>query len=286
MTMRWQTTLTAALMAVFMAFCGLPCGGLAAQAQAPDQAAFEELLKESALDRRITLSKVRDYTPANYLQQGGQELDAYWQSDKVKAAFDRHHKDIKNLVDKVTIDPRFGTLDTLLAQYKSFYDDSGLNEISDVFVQDSLRAIQRNQEAFIDKTLTDFGAYLNDVYGKTQLAIGNDLDRLVKKQFDYWPELTSKLAPLSVKPGDFQGSQRSEAPMAGFAGALMIIFRKQINSALTKVLAAKLAGRVASKFIPFVGGVLLLWDIYDSTKAKTQLETSLRDIFVAEYKAE
>lgn len=278
-----RTTAAMALATLVLACMGLPAGELSAQGQ--DQVAFGELLKETALEKSIVLSKLRDYDPAKPSQQGGQKLDAYWQSDKIAAAFQGHYQDIEKIVSQVAIDPRFDTLDTLLAQYKSFYDDSGLNEIADVFVRDSLRAIQKTQESFIDKILTDFGEYLNEIFGETQWTIGNDLDQIVQRQFDYWPELTSTLVPLSVKAGDFQVSQRSEAPMAGYAGALMIIFRKQINSALTKVLAVKLAGRVGSKFVPIVGWVLLAWDIYDSTKAKAQLETSLRGLFVTEYKA-
>ena len=283
MSMRWRTIVATVLLAVFVAFCGMPGGNLAAQAQ--DQTAFGDLLKKTALERSIVLSKLRDYNPVKYIQQGGQELDAYWQSDKVTAAFQRHYQDIEKIVQQVVIDPRFDTLDAILAQYKSFYDDSKLNEISDAFVQDSLRAIQGTQETFIDKTLDDFGQYLNDVYGETQRNIGNDLDRLVQKQFEYWPELTSSLAPISVNTRNFQGPEAErKAPMAGFAGALILILRKQISNTITRVLGAKLVGKVGAKFVPVVGTLLIVWDVIDATQAKVQLESSLRDIFVQEYR--
>ncbi len=276
-------TFPVTLLAVFFAFSAQPGGNLAAQAQ--DQAAFSALLKKTALERTIVLSNLRDYNPAQHLQQGRQDLDAYWQTDKVVASFQRHYQDIENIVQQVAIDPRFDTLDSLLAQYKSFYDDSGLNEISDVFVQDSMRAIQRSQETFIDKTLTDFSQHLNEIYGNTQRAIGTDLDRLVQKQFDYWPEVTSNLAPLSVQPKDIKGPEGTSAPMAGFAGALILILRKQISNTITKVLGAKLVGKVGAKFVPVVGTLLIVWDVIDATQAKVQLETSLRDIFVQEYRS-
>lgn len=74
--------------------------------------------------------------------------------------------------------------------------------------------------------------------------------------------------------------------MAGYAGALMVILRKQIQNTLTKVLGAKLVGKVGLRFVPYVGWLLIAWDVIDATQAKVQLETSLRDIFVEEYRAE
>ncbi|MGB4335725.1 MAG: hypothetical protein WBJ41_12895, partial [Chromatiaceae bacterium] len=284
MGMHPRTTGATALLVLLLSLIGLPGGGLAAQDQ--DNAVFSELLKQTALERSIVLRKMRDYDPAKYLQQGGQQLDDYWRSEAMAASFQRHYQDVESLVEQINIDPRFGTLDTLLAQYKSFYDDTGLNEISDVFVRDALRTIQTTHETFIEEILSGFSQHSNGVYESTQQNIGDDLDEIVHKQFDYWPKLTANLARLNVKPGDIQGPQRSEAPMAGYAGALMVILRKQIQNTLTKVLGAKLVGKVGLRFVPYVGWLLIAWDVIDATQAKVQLETSLRDIFVEEYRAE
>lgn len=255
MGMHPRTTAATALLVLLLSLIGLPGGGLAAQDQ--DNAVFSELLKQTALERSIVLRKLRDYDPSKHLQQGGQQLDDYWRSESMAASFQRHYQDIATLLGQINIDPRFGTLDTLLAQYKSFYDDTGLNEISDVFVRDALRAIQTTHETFIEEILTGFGQYSNGVYESTQRNIGDDLDEIVQKQFEYWPKLTANLARLNVKPGDIQGAKRSEAPMAGFAGALMVILRKQIQNAITKVLGAKLVGKVGLRFVPYVGLVLI-----------------------------
>lgn len=109
------------------------------------------------------------------------------------ASFQRHYQDVESLVEQINIDPRFGTLDTLLAQYKSFYDDTGLNEISDALVRDALRTIQTTHETFIEEILSGFSQHSNGVYESTQQNIGDDLDEIVHKQFDYWPKLTANL---------------------------------------------------------------------------------------------
>ena len=284
MFMKFRISLAAALSTLLFAFSVLPGANLAAQAEAQEKADFAALLKQTDLERATVLAELQDFDPAEFIQQGERELAAYWQAEDVSAAFQRHYRDIERIIAQVHIDPRFDTLDTLWAQYKSFYDDEKLNEISDAFVRDTLQAIQTTQESFIEETLTGFREHANSVYEETQRDIGRELDRIVRKQFDYWPELASNPASITLRPEDIQGPQRAGAPMVGFAGALLLILRKQIAGTIVKIVGGKVLGQVAAKFVPVVGALLLVWDVVDATQAKVQLEDKLREIFVEQYR--
>ena len=279
-----RTLLSTALLFIIVSISCLPAGGLAA----PDKdnaTTFGDALKKTAMDRAMVLSKLQDYNPADFIAQGTGEMEIYWRSDALKAAFARHYKEVADIVGQVSIDPRFGTFDTLIAQYKSFLDDTQLNEISDEFVRAALRAIEGKQEAFIEATLAGFAQHLNSVYEATQRKIGKDLDQTVQQQFAYWPALSAKLAPLSVKAGDMEGPKRSGAPVAGGIGVLLLVMQKKITAQLMKVMGGKLLGGVASKAVPVIGVLLLAWDLYDATQAKVQMEDTLRKVFIEEYQA-
>ncbi len=284
MFMKFRISLAAALSTLLFALSVLPGANLAAQAEAQEKTDFAALLKQTDLERASVLAELRDFDPSKFIQHGERELAAYWQSEEVSAAFQRHYRDVERIIAQVHIDPRFDTLDTLWAQYKSFYDDEKLNEISDAFVRDTLQAIQTTQESFIEETLSGFGKHLNSVYIETQRDIGKELDRIVRRQFAYWPELASNPASITLRPEDIQGPPRAGAPMVGFAGALLLILRKQIAGTIIKIVGGKVLGQVAAKFLPVVGALLLVWDVVDATQAKVQLEDKLREIFVEQYR--
>ncbi len=236
----------------------------------------------------MVLEKLQGYDPSNFIAQGFSELDDYWRSDAIKAAFSRHYQGVADIIGRVSIDPRFGTIDTLIAQYKSFLDDTQLNEISDEFVRAALGAIERTQESFIDDTLAGFLQHLNHVSADTQRKIGDDVDQLVQEQFGHWPQITAQKAHLdrlSVKQGDIQRPAGSGAPVAGGIGVLLLVMQKKITTQIMSVMTGKLLGRVASKFVPVVGVLLVAWDVYDATQAKVQMESTLRQVFIEEYQA-
>ena len=212
-------------------------------------------------------------------------LDSFFR-DELRGQFDTHYKEIEQSLQTVSLPEDVGRLEVAWEQLKAGtrIDSSGLDALVEDFIgraQAEIEPYQANLIASIDSQLEEIWAA---AFKQAQDTIRAPFLEILVRHFPAWdtPHLTAP--PLSVPSQSSAEDYRPNVvrPALGLTGILLIVLRRKI----VRMVSLKMAGKVAGKFIPVVGALLLAFDVWDAAQAKTSLEQTLREQFLIRYQEE
>ena len=201
---------------------------------------------------------------------------------QIQERFDTHYKQVEQSLQAVSLPEKVNSLEVTLKQWKGVYDSSDLDALLKDFVHRAQTTLEPHREdlaRYIDSQLKET---LTAELEQVQNTIRARFQEIVARHFSVWdvpylhpprlPELPQLLAE------DHLPNVGGLAP--GLAGLLLISLRRQI----VKMVSLKMAGKAASKFIPIIGFLGLLYTVSTIAQAKADLERELRTQFFSMYK--
>ena len=210
-------------------------------------------------------------------------LDSLFQK-QVQKRFDTHYKQVKQPLEAVSLPKKVSSLEVTWKQWKGVYDSSDLDALLKNFVHRAQTTLEPYREDLAKYIGSQLKETLTAELEQAQNTIRARFQEIVARHFSVWdvpylhppqlPELPQLLAE------DHLPNVGGLAP--GLAGLLLISLRRQI----VRMVSLKMAGKAASKFIPVVGFLALLYEGWTITQAKADLERELRTQFFSTYQEE
>ncbi len=255
--------------------------------QTPSEAepTVEELLIQANSKKALAVREI-DQSPALVRREVSRimtKLDSLFQK-QIQKRFDTHYKQVEQPLQAVSLPEKVSGLEVTWKQWKGVYDSSDLDALLKDFVhqaQATLEPYREDLAGYIDIQLKET---LPAELEQAQNTIRARFQKIVTRHFSVWdvpylhaprvPELPQLLAE------DYLPTVGGLAP--GLAGLLLISLRRQI----VKMVSLKMAGKAASKFIPVVGFLALLYEGWTIAQAKADLERELRTQFFSTYQEE
>lgn len=246
---------------------------------------YAKILQEIAQKKSSVLNQIDAMNIGQESNALNRKLEAYWSSSEVQRSFSRYNAKVRSIVNNIGLSKKYSNLGAMIAQYKSVLDDTDIKNMSNDFVKDAMNAIQIVQEDFIDSNYNDFSQYTNKVFVEAQKEIGSKFDKVMLERFKYWPESFVTLVPQTIQSKDIDNSVTitTNAGKIALGGAAILMLSKKIKTAISRTVAKKVLGKVAAKFVPYVGWALIAYDVYDTSVARSKMEDQLRITFLDEY---
>ena len=218
-------------------------------------------------------------------------LDKFWASDRATAL----HRDF---IDKATaqaegvhLDDQYSTLGTIWAEYKSLVSEDLLVEMTTSYVNKIQAGIKVDQDRLSDTLQAEMKKELDPVFENAQRALAGNFDGAIRSQFRFWPQCFVRFPPVVSEnpevalPGG-SGPARRFKTIAGIIllliGRLVASLVRKIIGRVTRTVAAKLTAKAAGKLIPYIGLLLLAWDVVDAARARSNFEATVRGEFLTE----
>ena len=210
-------------------------------------------------------------------------LDSLFQN-QIQERFDTHYKQVEQHLQAVSLPENVDSLEVTWKQWKGVYDSSDLDALLKDFVHRAQTTLESHREDLARYVGIQLKETLTAELEQAQNTIRARFQKIVARHFSVWdvpylhpprlPELPQLLAE------DHLPNVGGLAP--GLAGLLLISLRRQI----VKMVSLKMAGKAASKFIPVVGFLALLYEGWTIAQAKADLERELRTQFFSTYQEE
>ncbi len=246
---------------------------------------YAKILQEISQKKSSVLNQIdamRIGKESNILNR---KLEDYWSSTEVQKSFTLYNVKVRNIVNSIELRKKYSNISSMIAQYKAIVDDSDIKNISNDFVKDAMDAIQIVQEDFIDSIYNNFSQYTNKEFMETQKEISSKFDKVMLDRFKYWPESFVSIVPQTIQSKDIDSSVTitTNAGKIALGGAAILMLSKKIKTAISRTVAKKVLGKVAAKFVPYVGWALIAYDVYGTSVARSKMEEQLRITFLDEY---
>lgn len=230
------------------------------------------------------------------------ELDDFWKSDRANQLARDFIESARTKAKDVHLDDKYGTLETLWAEYKSLASSRKLEEIATDYINDLTAAIVREQDAMFEDLREGMEQSLAEAFVTGQSNITASIDESIASDFKYWPGFFTTIPIKDTPPirtpdsGELPGTPGLPTMIGGGLIAASLLKKitgkiaQKIQVRVSRKAAAKatkkVAGKVAGKFIPFAGVILLAFDAVDAATARSRMEEFLREIVLEEYAAE
>ena len=210
-------------------------------------------------------------------------LDSLFQK-QIQERFNEHYEEVKQSLSTVSLPEDVSSLEVTWKQWKGVYDSSDLDALLKDFVHRAQTTLEPHREdlaRYIDSQLKET---LPAELEQAQNTIRARFQKIIVRHFSVWdvPYLHAPRVPElpQVLAKDYLPNVGRLTP--GLAGLLLISLRRQI----VKMVSLKMAGKAASKFIPVVGFLALLYEGWTIAQAKADLERELRTQFFSTYQEE
>jgi|GEM_PF-6190400 len=256
----------------------------------PSEQDYAELLLAVDAKRESVLAELdrMEFKQQKEIQLVMRELDAYWVSRGSTDRYQDHYTRVRKILEEVTLRPEYSNMDVILNQYKAILDDAKLQEICEAFTLDALDKIQSEQERFFTKNQEAFSQYADRTFGDAQDSLAAHVDRLIANQFPSWQQMYATLPLPEASEQEFEfSSQKARGNRGTYAilGLAVLVLSRTIRRLIVRKMAKKIAGRVVSRFIPYIGIALLAVEVVTAMQAKSKMEDFLRQTFIEEYKS-
>ena len=208
------------------------------------------------------------------------KLDNLFQG-QIQESFNEHYEKIEQSLKTVSLPEDVSSLEVAWKQFKALGNSSALNAL----VEDFIRRAENEIEPLREELAKDIDSQLDETL-TTELRQAQDTIRApfqerVARYFPVWDVPNLRTPPL---PGA-QKEDWSNIPLAGASGVLLVLTRRVVKQILAR-LSIKMGGKALGKLIPFVGPLLMAYEVWDATQAKANLEHELRTQVLSTYKKE
>ncbi len=213
-------------------------------------------------------------------------LDKLFQNE-VSGIIAEHHKQVETAIENVKLPESMGQVGITISQFKAALGkDEEIKKICDEFVKSAQRTIEPLVEQLTQDIQSAIEPVLKEKTNEAQENIRKPFQASIAKYFPVYGGVNLPPAPLPTRlmPAGLSSSE-TFVPVLGIAGIVLIILRNVIKKLITKM-TAKMAGKVLSKLIPYVGWILLAWEVVSVTQAKANLESDMRAQFIEVYRQE
>lgn len=261
-------------------------------------AKVDEQLRQAESKRRLAMQEIgqlENRVDAE-VHQIVEYLDELFQSDLVQKRFDEHHAEAPDILQKASLPAAVGPLRVTFEQWKSVLPDflseflansEDLEAMVQEFIKDAERHLEPAREVLEDDISDLFEVALRSEFVRAQRDIRAPFQDILIRYFSVWEGHGLKAPP-------FQGLQaESEQVMGTFQRrgvlaltGILLIIAGMIEKKISRKIGLKIAGRVAARAIPYVGAILLLYDVHNVLRAKAEFEKTLRVEFAAAYAQE
>lgn len=255
--------------------------------------------------KKVKIREQLSHLPAQVEQEASAvilRLDEYWASDRARHFTKEFLEQAKKKAETVHLSEKYGTVETLIAEYESLVSAEKLNAIAGEYIQDVASAIVHGQDELFTKLRTGMTLVLSEAFQEAQHNLASRIDSLMASEFKYWPDCfttipivapdvqnTASVKELPGTPGwrtVVGGGLVATSLMKKIGGRIVGKVRQRVARKAGQKVSKKVAGKVAGKFIPFVGPILLGLDAYDAVTARTRMEEFLRGVVLQQYAAE
>ena len=200
---------------------------------------------------------------------------------QIQESFNEHYEKVEQSLKTVSLPEDVSSLEVAWKQLKALGNSSAL----DALVEDFIRRAESEIEPLREELAKDIDTQLDETLiaelKQAQDTIRAPFQEIVARYFPVWDVPNLRAPPL---PGT-QKEDRSNIPLAGASGFLLVLTRRIVKQILAR-LSIKISGRALGKLIPFVGSLLIVYEVWDTTQAKANLEHELRTQVLSTYKKE
>lgn len=277
-------------------------GGSAIEAQTSESAAsasVAEQLRQTESKKRLArqeIAQLEDRVEAEVQHIIGR-LDDLFRGDHIQEQFNEHHAEAKDALQDAYLPGDVNSLKITLDQWKSILPDflpeflansKDLDALVESFLKDAERHLEPAREALEGDVEALFEDALRTEVERAQRDIRAPFQEILIRYFPVWEGHGLQAPPLPnlpQEPGVDPDSFGKSGALA-LTGLLLIFLRKKIVNTIRRNLGRKIIGKVAAKLIPYVGLLLIAYDVANILQAKEELEATLRTEFAAAYAEE
>lgn len=218
-------------------------------------------------------------------------LDAFWASERAAGLHEAFIEKATAQAADIHLDDQYSTLGTIWAEYKSLASEDLLVEMTKSYVNKIHAGIKVDQDRLSEALQNEMTKELDPVFNKAQRSLAETFDGAIQSQFQFWQQCFVKFPPVvSENPDlDVPGGAGPGRRFKTIAGIILILMGRLVGSLVRKIIArvtrtvfTKLTAKVAGKFIPLIGLLLLAWDFVDAARARANFETVVRTEFLQE----
>ncbi len=245
------------------------------QAQSEAEPIVEELLIQAnreigQIPNRVEGEVDRIITKLDGLSQG-----------QIQESFNGHYEKVEQSLKTVFLPEDVSSLEVAIKQYQALDDPSALNALIEDFIRRAESEIEPLREELVKDIDSQLDETLTAELKQAQDTIRAPFQEIVARYFPVWDAPNLRAPPLPSA----QREDWSNIPLAGASGVLLVLTRQVVNQILAR-LSIKISGKVLGKLIPFVGFLLMVYEVWDATQAKANLEHELRTQVLSTYKKE
>ena len=200
---------------------------------------------------------------------------------QIQESFNEHYEKVEQSLKTVSLPGDVSSLEVAWKQLKALGNSSAL----DALIEDFIRRAENEIEPLREELTKDIGSQLDEALTvelkQAQDTIRAPFQEIVARYYPVWDVPDLRAPPL---PGA-QKEDWSNMPLIGASGFLLVLTRRIVKQILSR-LSIKMGGKALGKLIPFVGSLLMAYEVWDATQAKTNLEHELRTQVLSTYKKE
>ena len=209
-------------------------------------------------------------------------------ANEISKLIDEHSSEVNESLQSVSLPKNIGAARVYWESIKSGtgYDSAGMDALVQHFLTRAQAAIEPSQEKLTEDIENTLNEALSTEMIQARKAIRAPFQRLISTRF---PELAVPYLrgpSLTIFPELEERDYSGGAGTVGGSGILILTLSKEIRKIILRKITAKVVGKVAGSLVPLVGTILLLYEVWDASKAKADLEQLLRKEFVAAYEKE
>ena len=200
---------------------------------------------------------------------------------QIQESFNEHYKKIEQSLKTVSLPEDVSSLEVAIKQYQALGDPSALNALVEDFIHRAESKIEPLREELVKDIDSQLDETLTAELKQAQDTIRVPFQEIVARYFPVWDVPNLRAPPLPRA----QKEDWSNIPLAGASGSLLVLTRQVVKQILAK-LSIKISGKTLGKLIPFFGSLLMVYEVWDATQAKTNLEHEMRTQVLSTYKKE
>ena len=264
-------------------------GSTNGQALAASESGLEDRLREIAKDKVVILSKInqvpsRVETEVDRIMGVMDKLTA----NEISKLVDEHNSEVNESLQGISLPKNIGAARVYWESIKfgTGYDRAGMHALVQDFLRRAQAAIEPSQEKLAEGIENTLNEALRAEMIQARKAIRAPFQRLISTRF---PELVVphlRGPSFAILPELEEEDWSDGTGIVGGSGILILTLSKEIRKKILGKITKKALGRVAGSLVPFVGTILVAYEVWDASKAKADLEQLLRKEFLAAYEKE
>lgn len=270
-------------------------GSTNSHALAASEPDLEDRLLEIEKDKIVILSKI-DQIPGHVETEVDRIMGVMDKltAKEISKLVDDHYSEVEKSLQGVSLPEDIGALKVYWESLKSGtgYDSDGMDTLIHDFLRRARAAVEPSQEKLVEDIENRLNEALSAEMMWARTTIRTPFQRLISTRF---PELAAPYLRGPSFPLLPELEEKDWSDGVGIAGGfgiiILAILRKEVRKTIAEKIFKKILGRVTASvlsgpLVPLVGGLLILYEGWDASKSKADLEQLLRKEFLTAYKKE